>query len=314
MIQEILYIPLDTKRALKFHDKLTKKYSSINYSLAKKAFLNIPTNLIGDALIHKPKRDKEFIEEYEHMEEEDTYNHEISGVLFKMLNHKFIHKYQEIFNNDFFASQFLILPDLECQYFLHKAYEIYCLMSDYNKLIFMDKIFFWKKILIGLGAKSIGIEASIKQHELISEAFDIKYQNTKYDTKRSTTNNSQTYVKHVYSKPKNQPDEWYFEQEEDDFNDDYLYIFPYEKNRKAAFKMYSWLYNDDGQLQLIFEDRLRDLDANITSPTNHEISCKFKNIAFSNEAVQLVSDIGMPGVTEKHSVKRDTEINLIVEF
>lgn len=316
---DLLYVPNSEEDALKFNSDILDALSADN-PLWLKALGILPTVWIQNA-IYEHKWKKNFLLTYNNLDMDGGYHMELpSDINLYTINHLFIDELNKKHEEDFFKQNFLspILP--RSLYLFHPIYELYVLKERYFETIFSEKLFFLKKILVGLGASSINISMASLESEKMSSVFSIGLSNDRYNLKSTqlseTENVSFKKSKSIFYHPNNIPNEEYSSLEEDDFDEDGNYLFLYEKNEINSYKMYCWVYNDDKEFQHIFETRLKQIRENKLSELKFSLSCKFKDISIKKTEEEILISLGLIGSNQFFSEidKTQVALNLEVEF
>lgn len=212
-------------------------------------------------------------------------------------------KFSEIkkdFEKGLFSSElrFMSSPVPGNFYFLQPVYATQCSLDHYYRFIFLEKLYFWKKILVELGAKTIKINAATENTEAFFDGFAgglfLDELSGKYGDSKEQRNMMLIEKNSIFSQTNNEPDEKYMNIREEDFNQDgqYIGLFRYEKNVLDAYKSFQWIYNDDRELEHIFETRLRQLLTNKQGNLDFYVKCKFEDIGMTKENEEILSDFG----------------------
>jgi hypothetical protein len=325
---DIMYLPNNSGDAFEFNNKIMEVLvAEEKENLLDMALKLIPTYWIGYGIgkfIDDKNWKNHFFSIYNNLEINGVYCREVSpNIIIEIYNHKYCKELQRQYEIDFWEQDFLSPVISRKMYFLHPVYGMYVFLDDYYQSIFSEKFYFWKKILIELGAKSIILKNYDNSFSKIYNhfGFDIPFNsNFSFSDRegytKSKSKNTQEFSKEtIFLQPDNFPNKEFLDSNSDDFfNEDGEYLFPNEKNEIESFKKYAWTYHDDREFRQIFETRIRQIQANKISKLDFDISCQFDKFALNQRDEELMLKLGFLKKTFIEVEKSRIVLNLKVSF
>lgn len=311
--KEILYIPKNENDASNF--MLSFKKMNIKKAMypGVKQLVGIidytPIGWISNKLSDSSLL-KESLEEYSRINKDEICTTCWEDIEYSICRHELFHYLVETHEEDWYKSIFMTYPTQREEYFYHQVYDRFVPITQYENTVFSDKLYFLRKILVGLGAKYLDVEATSLDLNRVSEFLN--FEENQYNDIRETKND--TYISCIYNQDDNKPDDIYKDIKDDYFDEeDGTFLFPQVESIEEAYKMYQWVYNDDRELRFILENRMRQLSSGSSSKTQFKLNCKFESYTFSENDLNTLSEIGLQIGTKDISRCKST-FNLEVKF
>ncbi len=301
-MNNIAYIPLNEDDARRFFSKIDK--------IKTATWSGKILNLMPPYWLGRYMGQRELLSEYRSLESNEKLEiraPESPDIIFAVFSH--LSSLKDI------KGELVSRYEAQKLYFFHPVYRAYVLMDDYYKAVFSEKLFYWKKLLVGLGAKSIKIKSLSNEFTKIFNYYniDVSSKDSSATWETSSENRRISESKFYFSQPDNIPDECYLSQKKDYFKDG-KYLFKHENSSIEAHKLSSWVYNDDGNIRNVFEARLRHLSLEKLSDLDFDISCRFKKIAFNKDGKKLLLKLGVLDTKFSSLDESELFLSLKVQF
>ncbi len=203
-------------------------------------------------------------------------------------------------------------------YITHPIYERLVDASQYFQAMLAEKLYYWTKLLVELGARSIDLTGA--SEEFISSkvgeswtASNLETSSLQADEKHEEKTASR--IGRLLTFPANKPATQYCHLAPDDYDAEGRYLFRSQLNRLEAYKLFRWVYYDDHTLRNLLEARLRQLNQDTdVAELSFDAHCAVDKLVLDEATENALTHFGALKSELTSIAKSQMSVDLSVKF